>query len=81
MATVKVSKETYERLNEEAGKLRARLHRPVSIDEVLDSAIKAKAQRPSDFAGTFELSDAEANNIAQYLGEFWSRWQSQRDSS
>jgi hypothetical protein len=57
MATVKVSKETYGKLNELAGKLRVRLHRPVSIDKVLDSATKARSQTPSDFAATFLTTD------------------------
>jgi hypothetical protein len=65
MATVKVSKETYERLNELAGELRARLHRPVSMDEVLDAAINAKTLRPSDFAGTFVLDDRELEGLSQ----------------
>jgi hypothetical protein len=81
MATVKVSRETYERLNELAGELRARLHRPVSIDEALDSAIKAKTLRPSDFAGTFVLSDRESEDLSEGLNGFWSRWQSQSGSS
>jgi hypothetical protein len=81
MATVKVSKETYEKLNELAGELRGRLHRPVSMDEVLGSAIKAKSLRPSDFAGTFVLSDPEFDDLSRELSGFWSKWQSQSDSS
>lgn len=81
MATVKVSKETYERLNELAGELRARLRRPVSMDEVLDSTMKARNPRPSDFAGTFVMTDREVNEISRELSRFWSRWQSPRDSS
>jgi hypothetical protein len=73
MATVKVSKETYERLNELAGELRVRLHRPVSMDEVLDSAMKAKSPRPSDFAGTFVTTDREVKEISRELSRFWSR--------
>ena len=81
MATVKVSRETYEKLNERAGKLRARLHRPVSIDEVMESAMRDKGQRPSDFAGTLLVSDEEAGEIEESLGWFWSNWQFQKDSS
>jgi hypothetical protein len=79
MATVKVSKETYEKLNELAGKLRAQLHRPVSMDEVLGSAIKARELRPSDFAGTFVVSDKEFDDLSQELSKYWSRWQSPSD--
>jgi acyl transferase domain-containing protein len=59
MPTIKVSRKTWERLNEMAGELRMRLHRPVSISDVLDSAMKARSLRPSDFAGTFVMSDLE----------------------
>jgi hypothetical protein len=81
MATVKVSRETYEKLNEVAGELRVRLHRPVSMDEVLESAMKARSLRPSDFAGTFVTSDREAKEISRELSRFWSRWRSPSDSS
>jgi hypothetical protein len=80
MSTIKVSKETYEKLNERAGKLRARLRRPVSLDEVLNSAMKSRSPRPSDFAGTLVLSDREADEIGNDLSEFWSRWQSPSES-
>jgi acyl dehydratase len=81
MATIKVSRETYERLNEMAGELRMRFHRPVSMDEVLDSAMKARSLRPSDFAGTVVMTDREAHEISRELSRFWSRWRSPRDSS
>jgi predicted transcriptional regulator len=77
MATVKLSKETYEKLNELAGKMRARLHRPVSIDEALESAMKSSL-KPSDFAGTFVSTDPEVEAIFGELIRFWSRWQSRK---
>ncbi len=81
MATVKVSKQTYEKLNEAAGKLRARLRRPVSVDEVLDAALKSRKAKPSDFAGTLLITDDEAREIVKDLNEFWSKWKSPRESS
>jgi hypothetical protein len=79
MATVKVSKRTYERLNNIAGRMREDLRRPVSIDEALESAMKTSGLRPSDFAGTFLLDDVEAKEISKELSRFWSRWQSRKD--
>jgi hypothetical protein len=78
MATVKVSKETYEKLNNLAGKMRAKAHRPVSMDEALDSAMNISRLRPSDFAGTFIVSEREATEIFEELSRFWSRWQSRK---
>ena len=81
MATIKVSRVSHERLKEMAGELRIRLHRPVSMDEVLDSAIKARSLRPSDFAGTFAVTDRKAGEISRELSRFWSRGRSLRGSS
>lgn len=81
MATVKVSKETYERLNETAGKLRTRLRRPVSVDEVLDAALRSRKVKPSDFAGTLSITDAEASGMFKELDGFWSNWRHPRESS
>ncbi len=81
MATVKVSRETYEKLNEVAGRLRARLRRPVSVDEALDATFKAGKTRPSDFAGTLSLTENEAQDIIKELNNFWSKWKSPRESS
>jgi hypothetical protein len=78
MATVKVSKETYKKLNKLAGKMRASLHRPVSIDEALESAMKVDGLKPSDFAGTFIMGDREAVEISEELTKFWSRWRFQK---
>jgi len=81
MATVKVSAETYEELNRLAGKLRVRLKRPVSIDEVLGTVMKDRSLSPADFAGTLSLDDDEAEAISKELNLFWSKWQPRRSSS
>ncbi|MDV3278466.1 MAG: hypothetical protein LYZ69_08390 [Nitrososphaerales archaeon] len=74
MATVKVSKKTYRELNEIAGKLRARLRRPVSVDEAIEFAMKQNRLKPSDFAGSLSLTNEEEAQISKSLEEFWSRW-------
>jgi hypothetical protein len=81
MATIKVSRETYERLNEIAGELRIRFHRPVSMDEVLDWVVKARNLRLSNFAGTVVMTDREADKISLELSRFWSEWRFPRGSS
>ncbi len=74
MATVKVSKKTYRKLNEIAGRLRASLGRPVSVDETIEFAMKHSKLKPSDFAGTLSLTDAEEAQISNSVEEFWSKW-------
>ena len=74
MATVKVSEQTYKRLNELAGRLRSRLGRPVSVDEVLDLALREKKPRPADFAGTWLMTDEEEKEIERGLKRSWRRW-------
>lgn len=58
-----------------------RFHRPVSMDEVLDSTMKARELRPSDFAGTVIMTDREADEISRELNRFWSKWRSPSGSS
>jgi hypothetical protein len=74
MATVKVSKKTYRTLNEIAGQLRARLRRPVSVDEAIEFVMKKGRLRPSDFAGSLSMTDEEQAQILKGLEEFWSKW-------
>ena len=78
MATVKVSDETYKKLNKVAGTLRTRLGRPVSVDEALDFVMKQGDKRrssPSDFAGAWSfMNDKEEAEILRSLEKFWSNW-------
>lgn len=74
MATIKVSERTYRRLNQVAGQLRARLRRPVSVDEALEFTMRAAKLKPSDFAGSWSLTDEEEARILKELTAFWSRW-------
>jgi hypothetical protein len=81
MATVKVSDQTYKKLNELAGELRARLGRPVSVDEALDFALKQKRRpKPSDYAGAWSMSDEEEKRIfGDDLQRMWKRWKPRRE--
>jgi predicted CopG family antitoxin len=72
MATVKVDEETYEELNRIAGELRAARGRPVAIDEVIRDLLKRR--RPSDFVGSWKMSDEEEAKIFGELQKLWSKW-------
>jgi hypothetical protein len=81
MATVKISDQTYKKLNELAGELRVQLGRPVSVDEALDFALKQKRKRkPSDYAGTWSMSDEEEKRIfGDDLQRMWKRWKPRKE--
>jgi predicted CopG family antitoxin len=72
MATVKVDDETYEELNRIAGELRAATGRPVAIDEVIRDLLKRR--RPSDFVGSWRMTDEEEAEIFGALRKLWSKW-------
>lgn len=72
MATVKVDEKTYAELNRIAGDLRAARGRPVPIDEVIRELLKKR--RPSEFIGSWKMSDEEQRRIFGELREAWKRW-------
>ena len=72
MATVKVDDETYEELNRIAGELRAARGRPVAIDEVIRDLLKRR--RPSDYVGSWRMTDEEEAEIFGALQKLWSKW-------
>lgn len=75
MKTIKVSDETYRRLCEKAGKLQAELKRPVSIDEAIRYLLGEVGKAGvSELAGSWELSDEEAEEIFSSLRRWWRSW-------
>jgi predicted CopG family antitoxin len=73
MATVKVDEETYQELNRIAGELRAATGRPVPIDEVIRDLLKRR-RPPSDFIGSWKMSDEEEAEIFGALRNQWNKW-------
>jgi len=78
MISIKVREETYRRLNELAGKLRAELKRPVSIDEVINILLGRARRRVSEFAGAWEMDDEEAEEILKAIRSVRARWRLQK---
>jgi predicted transcriptional regulator len=74
--TIKVSKETYSKLNEIAGELQIKLRRPVSIEEAMKELIKRKekGRKISDLAGSWNITDTEFKEIETSIGETWKKW-------
>jgi hypothetical protein len=74
--SIKVSKETYAELSEIAGELQLKLKRPVSIEEAIKQLTKRrkKGTKISDLAGTWKISDKEADEIKTSIEKAWEQW-------
>ncbi len=71
--SIKLSEGTYRKLVELAGKLQSELKRPVSIEEAIKYLMK---RRISDLAGSWEVSEEEAEEIKESLRKGWKAWKS-----
>ncbi|MEK6953144.1 MAG: hypothetical protein AABX29_09095 [Nanoarchaeota archaeon] len=72
--TIKISKENYEWLCEEAGKLQAKEKKTVSIDEALSKLHKKMNGKISDLAGAWKMDDKEVETFMEDLDRGWKRW-------
>ena len=70
--SIKISEENYKKLASLSGKLRYKLHRPVSINEAINFLYKKR--KISNLAGSWKMSDREAGNISNSLKKGWKEW-------
>lgn len=75
---IKISKETYAKLNQIAGELQVKLKRPVSIEETMNHLIKQsrreKGRKISDLAGSWSMTDKELEEVKTSINEAWAKW-------
>jgi len=81
--SIKISKETYNRLSEVAGELQIKLKRPVSLDEAIQYLLNLRGKRIiiTDLAGCWDMSDEEWTEIKNSLAEAWKRWKTPGNTS
>ena len=73
--TVKLDEKEYGELNRYAGSLRFKLNRPVSLSEALADLLgRTDKSRPSDFIGSWKMTDKEAKRIRKELKDVWKTW-------
>ncbi len=70
--TIKVSSATYRDICEYAGELQKELREPVSIDKALTLLFHKK--KLSDLAGSWKMSEKEAEEIMKIVRKGWSAW-------
>ena len=74
--TIKVDENTYRMLNELVGELRSEEKRPVSINEALSKVLNEKKRKRNimDFAGSWDMSDKEAEEIKRDIKRHRGSW-------
>ena len=70
---IKISEENYVWLSKVAGNLQMEKGKHVSIDEAI-SHLKGKRGSILDLAGTWDMSDKEAQDLKRTLREGWKSW-------
>ncbi|XHH08728.1 MAG: VapB-type antitoxin [Candidatus Bathyarchaeia archaeon] len=76
LKAIKISKETYAELSAIAGELQIKTKKPVSIDEAMKYLIRKnkKGKKISDLAGSWIMSDKEAEEIKTSIDKVWETW-------
>ena len=72
--TIKISKKNYEWLQEEAGKLKVKEKKSVSIDDTLTYIHEKTSTKFSDLAGLWKINDKEASDILKEISKSWKNW-------
>lgn len=70
--SIKISEENYRTLCGLSGRLREKLHRPVSINDAISYLYSRR--KISDLAGTWNMRDHEAEDFMANLREGWKKW-------
>jgi len=70
--SIKISEENYKRLSSLSGRLRNKLHKPISVNEAISFLYKKR--KISDLAGTLKMNDKEVSEFMKNLKKGWGRW-------
>ena len=75
--TIKVSEENYVWLLKIAAELQIKNKKPVSFDETLHILRTGKMEKGklSELAGSWKISDIEAEKLKKNLRKGWGKWQ------
>ena len=70
--SIKISEDNYKWLSSLSGELRKELHKPVSINDAISHLnVRGKI---SELAGSWAMTDEEANIIMKDLKKGWKNW-------
>jgi len=70
--TIKISSSNYREICEFAGELQKNIGEPVSVDKALTFLLNKS--KLSDLAGSWKMTDREADEMMKGLRKGWSSW-------
>ncbi len=72
LKTIKISEPNYKTISHYAGRLQAKLGKPVSLDKAL--TLLFRKSKFSDLAGSWKMSDGEAEEFLKNIKKGWKNW-------
>ena len=75
--SIKVTEDTYRKINALVGFLREKEKKPVSMSDAISKALsEVRLAKPklSDFAGSWKMTDAEAKKLKKEIRDVWKTW-------
>ena len=75
--SIKVTEDTYRKINALVGFLREKEKRPVSMNDAISkvlSEVTLTKPKLSDFAGSWKMSDREAKKLKKDIRDLWKIW-------
>ena len=75
--SIKVTEDTYRKINALVGFLREKEKRPVSMNDAISkvlSEVRLAKPKLSDFAGSWKMSDREAKKLKKDIRGLWKTW-------
>lgn len=75
--SIKVTEDTYRKINALVGFLREKEKKPVSMNDAISkvlSEIRLTKPKLSDFAGSWKMNDREAEKLKKDIRDLWKTW-------
>ena len=72
--SIKISEENYKRLSSLSGDLRTKMQKPISLNDAISYLYEKKDL--SELAGSWKMSDGEADEFMLDLKKGWKKWKS-----
>jgi predicted CopG family antitoxin len=70
--SIKINEENYKKLCTLSGELRAKLHKPVSINDTINFLYNKR--KLSELAGKWKMNDKEVEKFKDDLKRGWNKW-------
>ena len=75
--SIKVTEDTYRKINALVGFLREKEKKPISMNDAISkvlSEVRLAKPKLSDFAGSWKMNDMEAKKLKKEIRNLWKTW-------